>query len=563
MNHINSFKQHTQLINQVGEGKAHLIWAMGLYLEVPDLTALASECLTDGSHDKKIDFIKIDREARRIVCAQGYYTRKNKDTAKANKASDLNTAAAWFFSGDMKAIPDNLRPIIAEGRQAIEDGDIDIIEMLYVHNCSESVAVATEMNTLATHLKKAMPPESNITVSARELGVTELERLFTSHETAITIREPVDCPTTVKFQASGPNWKAGVLSINGAWLHGLFMKYGDRLFSANYRGFMGISNRRKINTGIRQSAENVPDNFWVYNNGITILTHGMNSNGSKTKLDGISIINGAQTTGSIGSVDTTKFPLKDVWVLGRIIVCNDADTIEEIIKFNNTQNEMTTWDSYSNSPEQTKLDSEFKSLGYQYYRKRGPRKSAEAIGIEEVAQPLLAFHGHFVDANLGTTTLFDRKTLYRNAFDNASARHILLAYSLSLAFDQWRTDLKKRSNEGSLIEIEQRQLARVRNLKFKNFFISIMSRCLETVIGKRVETRAVAFNMQTCQRSNFSLFELAAKWRPVIDPVLGFVCTKLDEDVTEELKKEKRLESIVGEVNALIYASKVHIPAFG
>ena len=76
---------------------------------------------------------------------------------------------------------------------------------------------------------------------------------------------------------------------------------------------------------------------------MTILTLGYERLGKGTKISGCSIINGAQTTGSIGSVDAKK-DITKIHVLARIVACKDAETIKEIVRFNNTQNEITTWD---------------------------------------------------------------------------------------------------------------------------------------------------------------------------------------------------------------------------
>ena len=121
----------------------------------------------------------------------------------------------------------------------------------------------------------------------------------------------MNCPALPHYQVSGPKWTALIMTVPGNWLHELFLKYGDRLFSANYRGFLGITKRRRINTQIRSSAESQGKDFWVFNNGITLLT--LNASGGKdhTRLTGVSVINGAQTTGSIGSVDTKCHSLAD------------------------------------------------------------------------------------------------------------------------------------------------------------------------------------------------------------------------------------------------------------
>lgn len=52
----------------------------------------------------------------------------------------------------------------------------------------------------------------------------------------------------------------------------------------------------------------------------------------------MSIINGAQTTGSIGSLEAP--PSANLLVSIRFIKCSDKSTIDEIIANNNRQNEM-------------------------------------------------------------------------------------------------------------------------------------------------------------------------------------------------------------------------------
>lgn len=293
MAYIDAFRADTTLIQRVGESNAHLIWALGLYLEEPDLEALASESLTDGPNDKKIDFIRLDRDAKRIVFAQGYFAGSDKAEAPANKASDLNTAAAWLFSGDASLVPQQLRPVIEDCRGAIEDGDVTAIELIYVHNLPESINVNRELQTATTFIQKALG-ESAIRTSSRELGRSMIEHLFAGQESHIAVKGEITCPAEMRFTEKGAKWEASVMSIPGVWLHQLFLQHGDALFSANYRGFLGITRRRRINTGIRQSAESKPGDFWVFNNGITLLTLGKRDVKGGTVLTGISIINGAR-----------------------------------------------------------------------------------------------------------------------------------------------------------------------------------------------------------------------------------------------------------------------------
>jgi len=63
----------------------------------------------------------------------------------------------------------------------------------------------------------------------------------------------------------------------------------------------------------------------------------------------MSIINGAQTTGSLGAIPV-NVDLSDTSILARVIECTDTETINSIVKYNNTQNKITAWDSFSNDP---------------------------------------------------------------------------------------------------------------------------------------------------------------------------------------------------------------------
>ncbi len=82
------------------------LFALGLHLRVEDLATFATDSLTDGPNDKKADIIYID-EAEGLACiAQGTAPEDwGKPEAPANKASDLNTAAAWLLRQPINEIP--------------------------------------------------------------------------------------------------------------------------------------------------------------------------------------------------------------------------------------------------------------------------------------------------------------------------------------------------------------------------------------------------------------------------------------------------------------------------
>lgn len=566
VNYIDVFKAESTLINKLGEDSAYLAWSMALYLDYPDPEELASKSLTDGGDDKKNDFIRLDPDLKKIVFSQGYYSSRKNDKAKANKASDLNTAAAWLIYGNLDTVPTMLRDIILDCREAIDKEEIEQIDLLYVHNLPESVNVARELKTAAEYLRSSLSGR-NINVVARELGLEELSRLYSTQESDIAISEIIECPAKIAFIESGPTWKSGITSVPGEWLRHIFIKYGDKLFSANYRGFLGITKKRKINTGIRSSAESEDNNFWVFNNGITILTSQFDSskNGT-TKLNGISIINGAQTTGSLGQIDPNKYDLRSIKVLCRIVQCSDKSTIDRIVKYNNTQNEITTWDQYSNSPEQRRIEKEFIDLGHIYSLKRGFSSSSAKIGIEQVLQPLLAFEGDHINASRGKNFSFNRRASYDKAFKDKKARHILFVYMLAKAIDERQLNLREKQKSENIIDLERRQLILFKNLKFKNFLIALTAQCLESILSTRVDIDHIAFLPDIANRDNYSLTELTALWLPIVSIVLSYAeatINIMEKDLSEIIYEEGSLERISQQVSSFIYATQSTNPNTG
>ncbi|WP_446919166.1 AIPR family protein, partial [Klebsiella pneumoniae] len=84
---------------------------------------------------------------------------------------------------------------------------------------------------------------------------------------------------------------------------------------------------------IRNSAENSASEFWAYKNGVTVLVHEYKFNEASKNLEirGMSIVNGAQTTGALGTLP--RLPPESVKVQARFIKVKDADAdlIQNII----------------------------------------------------------------------------------------------------------------------------------------------------------------------------------------------------------------------------------------
>lgn len=515
MNYIDAFKREENLIERLGESNAYLIWVMGLYLDESELDTLATNCLTDECGDKKIDFLQTDLENRKVIIVQGTYSTKPKDGAKANKASDMNTAMAWFLNGSLAGFPEHLQKNVEVARKAIEEDRIDGIEIIYLHNNSESKPVKDELEVVKENFLNALRGNGigNIHVAAKEIGNQTADRLFKNRYTNIMVDCEVKCPFPVKYEETGAGWKAAVLTVSGEWLRELYTSYGNDLFSANYRGFLGY-NRKQINTKIKETAEHSSQNFWPFNNGITILTNQYTKEHGKVTLEGLSIINGAQTTGAIGSLDA-KISLSDVKVLARIIESEDVTLIDSVIKYNNTQNQITAWDKFGNHPFQEAISTQFKELGHDYSFKRGFDNRDNSLGVEKCIQQLLAFQGQYGDANRSKTALFESTKSYNDAFEHVKARHILFVYVVNQCVEEIRKQSRIDIKTNREIRV-QRMYQLFTEIKSKHFVLAVIGETISSLFGDLDIKKEICFTPEFSKKSDYDINALK-------DRIMSFV----------------------------------------
>lgn len=551
MDYISTFKAETQLINDYGEGNAYLIWVMGLYLDFSNLNELGEECLTDQSDDKKIDFLRIDEERQKIYVVQGYYSGKEKDNAPANKASDMNTAAAWLTTGDIDKLPLRLKDIVKTAREAIAGGEITNLELIYAHNCSESVPVEQELKTAKEYFQKAMG--DTVSVTYKEIGNQTAARLFKEQNSNIKVLDVISCPFKPGYEEQNGTWNSVVLTVNGDWLRTIYYKYQEDLFSANYRGFLGLT-KKTINTGIKNTAEKNPENFWAYNNGITILTNKLEiKKDGFLNLHGISIINGAQTTGSIGSLDF-KIDLRGVQILTRIIECGNPDVVNEIVKYNNTQNKITSWDKFGNDPNQQDIEKKFASYHHVYSSKRGFENRNSQLSIENCIQPLVSFLGFYKESNKSKVSLFNSPKLYKAAFEHTKARHILFVSCLEKCLVEVRKEVRSivRTGDGAT-EQDKKINDFFESLNSKQFSIAILGELITKLFVDLNDKSQISFTPEFSDGEKYSINALVVEIKPFVKSALGIIAGySKDGKTLLELYREDGIAGLVAENTALM-----------
>jgi len=177
---------------------------------------------------------------------------------------------------------------------------------------------------------------------------------------------------------SNSKHKSYLCVLPATYLSDLYHVYGQRLLQSNVRSFLefrGLSNK-----GMRMTLLEEPENFFVYNNGITVTasSHQTKMVGKQlviTELENMQIVNGGQTTaviyfapkeprGPFSKEGTnalwSDIDLKKVSVQMKLTILEDLEEAPamtaNISRFSNTQAAVTKADLESNHPMHLRIE---------------------------------------------------------------------------------------------------------------------------------------------------------------------------------------------------------------
>lgn len=201
-------------------------------------------------------------------------------------------------------------------------------------------------------------------------------------------------------------WNGSTTAVYGlvkaAELEALHRNKGNALFTKNIRHFLGD---QAVNLGIAQTVASSPDKLFLLNNGITAIcanfTHaGSNKSRATFTMTDFSIVNGAQTVGSIGIARQRGEIATDAELLITIIAVGEGETANllstQITRTRNTQNRINRNDFTALDPNQERLRQELAISGIAYQYRPSSDSSVHhtnQFSLEDAARALACFNG--------------------------------------------------------------------------------------------------------------------------------------------------------------------------
>lgn len=180
----------------------------------------------------------------------------------------------------------------------------------------------------------------------------------------------------------------------------LYKKHDHALVRANIRRYRGSS---QVNAEITKTLTETPAHFVYFNNGITLLCDKITPIGQtdpernfgKFKLDGVSIINGAQTAGTVAQQSLAHYETHSADVLVTCIQStSDLDSFgDRVTEYRNSQNAVQMQDFIALDDNQENWRKTLKASGVAYIYKQSasdPHAGERVFTAQEAANYLAA-----------------------------------------------------------------------------------------------------------------------------------------------------------------------------
>lgn len=418
----------------------------------------AAKSVTDGYNDLGIDAVYNDIDQKRLILVQSKWRSGASGGVDLAEMLSFVQGIKSIISCEMSGCNNKLTSKIAEINSALNDVDYQI-EAIFCHTGNQRCADFVKKPMI--ELIDDMNDDGVEMLFFTEFTISDVYKYLATGNNEIDI-----CIDDVLLENWGFVDKPirayyGIMSANvlGEW----YVKYGNKLFDKNIRYYKGSTG---VNNGIQDVLTHEPEKFYYYNNGIKLLCKKIDRKiigGNDTKsgifhLDGVSLVNGAQTTGAIGAVyqyNPTLVVNAKILVQMIDLRGEDADSAKQITRLTNTQNRIDSKDFAALDPQQERIKEELLFDNIQYLYKSGATISDydhqilfdEAIVAQACASGDIAFV-HLAKQNVGALTDDITKKPYIILFNPSTNSRALVNNVRLLRIVEKYIQIKQKNVEG-------------------------------------------------------------------------------------------------------------------
>ena len=374
----------------------------------------AAKSITDGFNDLGIDAVFNDADQKRLILVQSKWRSGASGGIEQGEMLSFVQGIKSIIGSEMDGCNSKLKSKISEINSALNDVEYKI-EVIFCHTGNQRCSDFVKKPIL--ELMDNMNDDGVELLLFSEYTISDIYRFLATGNNEVDIN--IDDVLLENWGFVDKPLRAYYGTMSVAVLGKWHVQYGNRLFAKNIRYYKGSTD---VNNGIQEVLMREPEKFYYYNNGVELLCKkidrkiiGGNDNKSGLfHLEGVSLVNGAQTTGSIGVVyqhspalvESAKILVQMIDLRGE-----DADSAKQITRLTNTQNRIDSKDFAALDPQQERIKEELLFDGIQYLYKSGASISDhdhqilfdEAIVAQACASGDISFV-HLAKQNVGALT---------------------------------------------------------------------------------------------------------------------------------------------------------------
>ena len=346
----------------------------------------ACASVTDGTQDNGIDAVYVDPNGMRIYVVQTKWIESGSGEPDLGAVKKFKDGITDLINLRFDKFNDKIRRLEEPITDALGNPSFRLsVVIAYTSNDGLAEPAMTDMNELIEGLNDA-----NELVELHVLKQPQLHRGLMISVQGEPVNLEIKISSVGRRQTPHAAWYGQVAARDVAeW----WRDHRERLFSRNLRGLLSDT---EINIDIRSTLLQSPDYFWYFNNGITLvassversLAHSGSTETALLNCKNVSVVNGAQTVGTIGRfADNPGHSLDGAEVPVRVIALGDAgdEFGARITRSNNRQNKIESRDFVALDPEQLRIQQELAhdGIAYQLLRTGEFQTSPKAFDVAE------------------------------------------------------------------------------------------------------------------------------------------------------------------------------------
>lgn len=506
-------QQLKSLNSTLADDNLFVLWF--LRAQVPGSAEAHIDAVSGVSGDNNVDALLVDDDREVIYCVQGKYPKNlNKGSENQNDVLAFARVCEALLADDAAfkdwsiGMDELVKKRVNSARKAFRSGKFTLhLRYVTLNKCSDPI------RRKAKALVGKASSKASFEVFDGKRVIEILKKFEIGMAPAVPSLEfPVAPGGAIYRLDSSKGIEAWVMSMNGGDIARLYSETGDVLFASNIRGFLG--DQYGVNDSMKSTLKTDPDNFWYFNNGITVIcshAHEIPDLPQRTLVvHDAQIINGLQTTrtlaSSVGKADKTMVLVRLFQVSGD--VKDTSRFISTIVRSTNHQNPISDADLRANDPIQLDIEKELEARRYRYQRKRMSREESRlspgahhrrTIKKEDLAVALGASKHGSLPRLGGPKKLFG--DFYDFVFEEDSVDFLLSSYwSWRLTDDyaskRWRSVKPKTSKEKEKAKREKAERTWGKYVAFKFVWDDLSSDILKNsdrfvllCESRRAETR--------------------------------------------------------------------------